>query len=328
MIDIIIPAYNAHKTILRTLGSILIQKELENIKVLIVDDFSDSDYSEIISKFKDLMNIQVVRLDENSGPGTCRRIGLEKTDSEYVTFIDADDTFADAWSISYLKQTLEKDNRTNVVIGGFNEELKSGNFYYHKDDMIWVFGKMYRREFLDKYHITFNDSRANEDGGFNTLCKLCNEDSINGLINCGKLVYFWHYNPLSITKNNDYTYNCFDGYTYNMAWAFNKAYELGPDNIKFSKLFSNCISNLMYLYFNSLVIQKTKTEEQYSKYIKWCTYYFKECFNKIKDNITNDMISDCYNQSMESNLYLLRDNKIIPNYTFDEFMSILSNTHK
>ena len=42
----------------------------------------------------------------------------------------------------------------------------------HEQDMVWMFGKMYRRSFIDKYKIRFHEtSRANEDNGFNTICR-------------------------------------------------------------------------------------------------------------------------------------------------------------
>ena len=49
--------------------------------------------------------------------------------------------------------------------------------FQNQADTIWMFGKMYRRDFLDKYNIKMNDTRANEDNGFNMLVKFlcCNE---------------------------------------------------------------------------------------------------------------------------------------------------------
>ena len=38
MIDVIIPAYNSHKTIIRTLASIVMQLNREELKVTIVND--------------------------------------------------------------------------------------------------------------------------------------------------------------------------------------------------------------------------------------------------------------------------------------------------
>jgi hypothetical protein len=78
----------------------------------------------------------------------------------------------------------------------------------HEYDQIWMFGKMYRRSFIDKYNIRFHPtSRANEDNGFNTIIRLCSNE--NEQINfIPDHVYYWHENLKSITRNNDcqYTY--------------------------------------------------------------------------------------------------------------------------
>ena len=51
MIDIIIPAYNAHNTIKKTLISICMQTVKDKINVYIIDDCSNEDYKEIINIF-------------------------------------------------------------------------------------------------------------------------------------------------------------------------------------------------------------------------------------------------------------------------------------
>ena len=48
MIDVIIPAYNAHKTIERTLYSIAYQRNSEDFSVYIINDNSAKDYSKEI----------------------------------------------------------------------------------------------------------------------------------------------------------------------------------------------------------------------------------------------------------------------------------------
>ena len=91
MIDVIIPAYNAHKTIGRTLTSIAMQINRPLLKVYVVNDGSKEDYKDIINNYKDVINITEIRI-KNSGPGAARQVGLEASNSEYVVFIDSDDT--------------------------------------------------------------------------------------------------------------------------------------------------------------------------------------------------------------------------------------------
>ena len=73
MIDIIIPAYNSHDTIEKTLFSIAYQENIDDIKVYIVNDASKKNYSTEINFFKNFMSIKELVLDEN------RRTGCIKT---------------------------------------------------------------------------------------------------------------------------------------------------------------------------------------------------------------------------------------------------------
>lgn len=120
MIDIIIPAYNAHKTISKALLSICMQTVNDKINVYIIDDCSDHDYKDIINKFKDRINIIEYKLDKNSGPGVARQYGLDHSNGEYIYFLDADDMFIDIYSL----ETLLKNIKNNDII--------CGNVYYDK----------------------------------------------------------------------------------------------------------------------------------------------------------------------------------------------------
>ena len=52
MIDIIIPAYNAHKTIGKTLCSIMLQSRRDLVNVYIVNDCSSTNYQEFVKNYK------------------------------------------------------------------------------------------------------------------------------------------------------------------------------------------------------------------------------------------------------------------------------------
>ena len=57
MIDVIIPAYNAHKTIEQTLTSIAFQSIVDKLNVYIINDYG-KDYKEIIEYYSNFMNIK------------------------------------------------------------------------------------------------------------------------------------------------------------------------------------------------------------------------------------------------------------------------------
>lgn len=121
MIDVIIPAYNAHETIERTLYSIAYQRNSENLNVYIINDNSIKDYSKEKDFLKNFINIRELKLKENSDPGYARQYGIEHSDSEYIIFIDSGDVFTTPLSLITLENAI-KTNNSDVVVSAFIEE--------------------------------------------------------------------------------------------------------------------------------------------------------------------------------------------------------------
>ena len=91
-ISVIIPAYNAEKTILRALKSIENQTLLPN-EVIVVDDCSSDQTNEIIRNHMKQSRL-VIRHEiqsMNSGAASARNVGWNLSSEKYVAFLDADD---------------------------------------------------------------------------------------------------------------------------------------------------------------------------------------------------------------------------------------------
>ena len=214
MIDVIIPAYNAHDTIEYTIASIVSQVIKDKIRITIVNDASpNGDYSKFVKQFSPYINIQEVKMEVNGGPGTARRVGLESTSNPYVMFIDADDVYISIFSISELYAKMEQNPTVCLITGDFLEELGDGRTVEHKNDMTWVFGKMYRRAYLEKHNITFSDLRSNEDSELNTRIylkvRMNNDAQIMNYNN--NFFYLWRFKSDSITKINNFEYSFHTG---------------------------------------------------------------------------------------------------------------------
>jgi glycosyltransferase involved in cell wall biosynthesis len=83
-VTIVVPAYNAASTIISTLNSIF---ELGFKHVVVVNDGSNDSTSEVVSKFPVLLINQ-----ENSGVHKARIRGLMSVQTDFVIFLDADDS--------------------------------------------------------------------------------------------------------------------------------------------------------------------------------------------------------------------------------------------
>ena len=225
-IDVVIPYYNHHSVIGRALASIAQQTIARDVNVVIVNDASSPEdmlqLRDIVRGFRDtnlLAAIKIVDVPENMGPGHARAVGQQSCNHEFITFMDADDTWANAYALQFLHDAFVQHRQLDAVFGVFLEETENPEvkFVAHGQDATWMFGKMYRRAFLDRYEILMSDSRSNEDMAFNQLVLACT-DNVGFL---DQPVYFWMANKESITRkaDNDYQFRGLLGYIDGHTWA-------------------------------------------------------------------------------------------------------------
>ena len=322
VIDVIIPAYNAHDTIHKCLASIMEQTITDMLKVTIVND-GGKDYSDIVDTFKKYLDIQEITLKENKGPGFARQTGIDNTKCLYFTCIDADDTFAGPYSLQILLKRMEDIPNSSVIIGNFAEEQGIVNgimqFVQHPKDTVWMFGKLYRRSFINAYNIRFNESRANEDTGFNTIVKLCSDQN-SPIQFINDIVYYWHLREDSITRSNncEYSYNqSFIGFTDNMIYAIKEAKQRKPFNGNIDLHAVQVMVNL-YIYYLQTCKRDHRFAERNFEYAK--RYYF-EIFKDIKSRLTESAIEEVFAKEYHARAQELMD--ICPRYTFFQFLDVL-----
>ena len=90
LVSIVIPVYNAEKTLERCLQSILSQTA-GNWEVIAVDDGSTDQSLNVLADYgKRDSRIRVFQ-QKNSGPGSARNLGMAKAEGKYVAFLDSDD---------------------------------------------------------------------------------------------------------------------------------------------------------------------------------------------------------------------------------------------
>lgn len=117
MLSVIIPLYNAEKSIEDCLRSVL-QQTYNDLEIIIVDDGSQDKSYEICERFND-KRIRLYR-QKNGGVSKARNLGIDKATGEYITFLDADDWIEEQ---TYEKMIAEFNNPTvDIVIGGFVRE--------------------------------------------------------------------------------------------------------------------------------------------------------------------------------------------------------------
>jgi glycosyltransferase involved in cell wall biosynthesis len=295
-IDVIIPAYKAQDTIVRTLSSIAMQSIKDKLRVTIVNDTDGIGYQKFVDMFKDVMDIQELKLEVNGGPGVARQYGIDNTDYPYFTCIDADDTFANAFALELLLRHIEEDKTYHTVVGGFIEQHENLQMIGHQQDLVWMFGKLYTRKFINKYGIRFNETRANEDNGFNTWLRLVSSDT-EKIKFIQDIVYFWHHKEDSITRINNcqYSYDqSFVGYTDNMIYAIQNAKRCKPFNSYIDMWAIQTMAQLYIYYYQTVKRDKRFIDQNYS----YCKKYYTEVFKHYHDTMTRDNFEDIFSQTL------------------------------
>lgn len=113
---LILPAYNAEKTIKRAVESTvaLLEDPDINVELLIVDDYSSDDTLKILNQYySSSRNIRILLNEKNEGPGKARNNALEKISNGYVGFIDSDDEIN---PVAYKKAFLGGLNKNANLI--------------------------------------------------------------------------------------------------------------------------------------------------------------------------------------------------------------------
>ena len=122
-ISVIIPVYNASKTLKRLAKSLATQID-KDFEAIFVNDGSMDNSGEILEGIcKTEKNFRVFTT-KNSGAAAARNFGMDKAEGEYLCFIDADDIV----SPNYLKKMRELmvENDADVVCAEYARNKKDG----------------------------------------------------------------------------------------------------------------------------------------------------------------------------------------------------------
>ncbi|MBF0491002.1 MAG: glycosyltransferase [Candidatus Omnitrophica bacterium] len=112
-VSVIIPAYNAQKTIAQTLEAITQQDYSEQFEIIVVDDGSTDQTASVIRSFAHVRYVY----QPNAGPAVARNHGAQLAQGDYLVFTDSDCIPHKAWLSRLIQGFSQKD--VAVVMGGY-----------------------------------------------------------------------------------------------------------------------------------------------------------------------------------------------------------------
>ncbi len=117
LVSVIIPAYNAEKTIIACLDSVCLQT-YSDLEIIVVNDGSTdqtAEFLEIYQKKHNSIRLQILN-QNNAGPSAARNYGISKAKGEFIAFLDADDRWVSN-KIECQLNVFRIDNNIGLVGG-------------------------------------------------------------------------------------------------------------------------------------------------------------------------------------------------------------------
>ena len=287
MISIIIPVYNSSQYLSRCIDCVF-RQTYTNWELILVDDGSTDGSGEICDEIaeRNSHTIHVIH-QPNQGASFARKVGIEHSKGEWLTFVDSDDIVED----DYLERLYNAVTQYGVKIAACDQvhhiegtELivdKSKEVMLLDDNALhkrffkyqfWGFGgKIYHKSVFD--NIYFPEYTINED--YVVMAQLFDRYKQMAYIPMGLYHYMTHGESLSHQKLSQ---RMFDEY-YNKLWARDFYKDYNPLYLKQSEaqLAETCIKLIR-------TVKREDVERKYSDILKEMQNYLKNRFFDIMLN--------------------------------------------
>ena len=140
---------------------------------------------------------------QKAGVSAARNFGLKKATAPWVMFCDADDCFATVWALHCILDALRSPQAdlNDLLWMPFYVETDRGRDLCGDLNWIFVHGKIYRREFLEREGIRFSPALYYaEDSAFNSTVEAAIDHDRIGEIKTDAPLYVWVWNRMSVTS--------------------------------------------------------------------------------------------------------------------------------
>lgn len=196
---IIVPVYNAAKTINSAIASVLAQ-DYNKWRCILVDDCSTDNSKKVIEKFaSEDDRIVVLSTDINSGPAHSRNVGIEyaiEQNADYLAFLDSDDELEHKYLTTLVNTAILRDadlvwcnyyeyefgqgerkrtiSHSLPIVKPLEKNQLINCFFEDRQGLGSMCNKLYKVEFIAQHNLRINEERVRaEDWEFNFMAFQC-----------------------------------------------------------------------------------------------------------------------------------------------------------
>lgn len=283
-LHVIVPAYKVEKYIEDCVDSILSQDTRYRIFLTIVNDGSPDRTREILRKYENLPNVEIID-QENKGHSGARNTALRVIRGTYLTFVDSDDQLLPGCIDAWLDKAFSTD--ADIVEGGyvhFVDNDKNGDIVRKQDSIgdKWLgvlfgfpWGKVYRASLFE--NLQFPEGYWFED----TLCSFLIYPQCKKIVTISDVVYRYRLNPNGITATCGGNPKVLDS-LYITRSLLNDAKTL---NIPLrGQLYDMFLFQVKMNYSRISSLKNSEVDKAvFAESVKMMDYYFPDCLTLRKD---------------------------------------------
>lgn len=216
MITIIVPVFNAAKTIKRCIESIINQQNIQKFELLLINDGSSDESEKICKEY--LIDHRIKLLSKgNGGVSSARNLGLANAIGDWILFVDSDDYLSPYTLYEYEKSISDTSvyyiqdyyidtpnlqwkvefSKKNKKVYPIKKGMEILMTRYH-NSMGYIWHCLFNKQIIDKHNLKFSEQLSFGEDGIFAFQYLQYMDRAKFIPYKG--YHYCNINPLSLTK--------------------------------------------------------------------------------------------------------------------------------
>lgn len=329
-LDLIVPHYKEPWSVCKHLfQTIAVQGGVcfDNIRVILVNDGEDILFGSMERAMYQLAEFPFTVdyiVNDRKGVSAARNEGLDASDADYVMFCDCDDGFLNTYALNLIFAAMQEG--FDLCMSNFIEESfdKDGNakIVPHNEDLTFMHGKVYRRQFLVDNNIRFDERmKLHEDSYFNMLTYAVLKTKDGKLKKISTPIYVWRWNNNSTVRKDreDFVLKTYADVMLTRTGICREQKKRGMDEFYASSV----VMTVLNSYYD---FQKTRYHmEKNARYLRAAEKAFRGFWMEFKD-----VFNDQTNQKISEIAVAARDNAVkngllMEQETLKEFLKRIEN---
>lgn len=317
-LDIIIPHYREPWNVCKYLfDTIAVQRGIlfDNVRLILVNDGEDSvlfgGADKAMFHFAEYPFTVDYIVKEHEGVSAARNAGLDASDADYVMFCDIDDGFLNNYALHLIFSAMQEG--FDYLVSNFVEETfdAEGNstIIQHDQDLTFMHGKVYRRQFLMDNDLRFDKSmNIHEDGYFNMLV-YATAQNVGKIKKITTPIYLWRWNDNSVVRSNkeDFVLRTYSDVMLTRTGICRQLHKRGYEDEYITAVCMTVLNS--YYDFQKTRYHMAKNE----KYLRNAEKAFKAYWMEFKK-----VFNDCTNQKISEVACVARENAIKNGMLFEQ----------